>query len=101
MPFENLTQLYAGCLTLAERCALGITANLDHLRATAETAIGIVTALHPHIGYAQAGAAAQKALVTGRTVADIVLAQELLMQADLDGILRPEALARSGSRNSR
>ncbi|MEU6018299.1 aspartate ammonia-lyase [Streptomyces sp. NPDC047515] len=98
--FESLTQLRAGCLTLAERCVRGITANRDHLRATVENTIGIVTALNPHIGYAQAGAAAQEALVTGRTVADIVLAQGLLTQADLDDILRPEALVRSGSRSS-
>ncbi|MFE6019336.1 hypothetical protein ACFQ6O_22215 [Streptomyces sp. NPDC056441] len=40
---------------------------------------------------AQASAAAQEALVTGRTVADIVLAPGLLTQANLDDILRPEA----------
>ncbi|WP_323187776.1 MULTISPECIES: hypothetical protein [unclassified Streptomyces] len=97
----DLTQLHAGCLTLAERCALGITTDRDHLRATVENTIGNVTALNPHIGYAQASAAAQETLVTGRAVADIVLAQGLLTQADLDNILRPQSLARSGSRNSR
>ncbi|MFF1505073.1 hypothetical protein ACFVZR_35775 [Streptomyces sp. NPDC058316] len=56
-----------------------------------ENTIGIVTALNPHIGYARASAAAQEALVTGRTVADIVLAPGLLTQANLDDILRPEA----------
>ncbi|MFF2963847.1 hypothetical protein ACFVT1_34220 [Streptomyces sp. NPDC057963] len=56
-----------------------------------ENTIGIATALNPHIAYAQANAAAQEALVTGRTVADIALAPGLLTQANLDDILRPEA----------
>ncbi|MEV7422586.1 hypothetical protein [Streptomyces sp. NPDC091212] len=51
--------------------------------------------------YAQASAAAQEAPVTDRAVADIVLTQGLLTQADHDDILRPEALVPSGSCGSR
>ena len=52
--FKSVTHLRAGCLTLAERCVSGITANREHLRRGVENSIGIVTALNPYIGYANA-----------------------------------------------
>ncbi|ARF53310.1 aspartate ammonia-lyase [Streptomyces gilvosporeus] len=90
--FESTAQLRAGCLTLTERCVNGITANRDHLRAVVHGTIGIITALTPRIGYAQASAAAQEALATHSSVADVVLAHKLLTRAELDRILRPETL---------
>ncbi|MGR4854462.1 aspartate ammonia-lyase [Streptomyces sp. LARHCF252] len=90
---ENLSHLHAGCLTLTERCVNGITANRDHLRAVVDNTIGIITALTPHIGYSQASAAAQEALATNSSVADVVRARKLLAPDDLDRILRPENLA--------
>ena len=38
--FQSLTHLRAGCLTLAERCVRGITANPAHLRRMVEHSIG-------------------------------------------------------------
>src|ERR671928_1412708 len=49
---KSVTHLRNGCLTLAERCVKGITANRERLRASVEQSIGIVTALNPYIGYA-------------------------------------------------
>src|SRR5690606_23846662 len=56
--FKSITHLRHGCLTLAERCVRGITANRERLRAMVENSIGIVTALNPYIGYANATAVA-------------------------------------------
>src|ERR1700732_3179593 len=50
--FKSVNHLRTGCLTLAERCVSGITANRQHLRRGVERSIGIVTALNPYIGYA-------------------------------------------------
>lgn len=91
--FESIGQLRAGCLTLAERCVVAITANRDHMRAVAHRTIGIITALTPRIGYTQASAAAQEALATHSSIADVVLAHKLLTRAELDRLLRPEVLA--------
>jgi aspartate ammonia-lyase len=91
--FESLAHLRAGCLTLAERCVRGITANHEHLRYLVEHSAGIVTALNPHIGYTQATQVAQEAMVTGRSVYDLVLDKGLLSKESLDEILRPESLA--------
>jgi aspartate ammonia-lyase len=91
--FESLAHLRAGCLTLAERCVRGITSNHEHLRHLVERSAGIATALNPHIGYTQATQVAQEAMVTGRSVYDLVLDKGLLSKESLDEILRPESLA--------
>jgi aspartate ammonia-lyase len=92
--FKSVSHLRNGCLTLAERCVKGITANKDHLRATVENSIGIVTALNPYIGYANATAVAQEAHASGGSVYEIVLRRGLLSKQQLDEILRPEVLTR-------
>jgi aspartate ammonia-lyase len=90
--FNSLIYLRQGCLTLAERCVRGITANREHLRRSVEHSIGVVTALNPYIGYENATAIAKEAHATGASVYDLVLAKGLLTQAQLDDILRPEIL---------
>jgi len=92
--FKSLKHLHAGCLTLAERCVKGITANREHLRRSVENSIGIVTALNPRIGYANATAVAQEALITGKSVYDLVLEKGLLSKSELDEILQPEFLTK-------
>ena len=92
--FKSVTHLRNGCLTLAERCVKGITANEAHLRASVENSIGIVTALNPYIGYANATAVAMEAHASGGRVYDIVLARGLLSEQELDEILKPEVLTR-------
>ena len=95
--FESLTHLRNGCLMLAERCVRGITANRERLQEHMERSIGIVTALNPHIGYANATEIAQEALRTGRSVGDLVLERKLLTKEQLASILRPESLTRPNS----
>lgn len=90
--FKSIQHLAAGCRTLADRCVRGIKANVDQLRESVERSIGIVTALNPYIGYANATEIARTALVTGERVYDLVLAKGLLSKADLDRILDPLAL---------
>ena len=92
--FKSVSHLRNGCLTLADRCVAGITANTEHLRASVANSIGIVTALNPYIGYAHATAVAQEAHASGGSVYDIVLARKLLTKQQLDQILRPETLTR-------
>src|SRR5436853_1236051 len=90
--FKSVTHLRNGCLTLAERCVKGITANRERLRSLVDNSIGIVTALNPYIGYANATQVAQEALSTGRSVADLVLEKNLLSRERLDAILQPDVL---------
>ncbi|NPT61892.1 aspartate ammonia-lyase [Paraburkholderia elongata] len=90
--FKSVGHLRNGCLTLADKCVNGITANEQHLRSIVENSIGIVTALNPYIGYTNATAVAQEALLTGRSVYQLVLDKGLLSQAKLDEVLQPEKL---------
>ncbi|MGB8419202.1 aspartate ammonia-lyase [Paraburkholderia sp.] len=90
--FKSVTHLRNGCLTLAERCVKGITANEARLRASVENSIGIVTALNPYIGYANATSVAMEAHASGGRVYDIVLERGLLSEQQLDEILKPEVL---------
>ena len=92
--FKSITHLRNGCLTLAERCVKGITANRERLRATVENSIGVVTALNPYIGYANATQVAQEALATGRSVAELVLEKKLLSKERLAEILQPDVLTK-------
>jgi len=90
--FKSVSHLRAALLTLAERCVRGITVNRDALRQSVQNSIGLVTALNPYIGYANATEIAQEALLTGAGVYDLVLARQLLTSEQLDQILRPEVL---------
>ncbi len=90
--FDNLVYLRQGCVTLAERCVKGITANREHLDKLLQSSIGIVTALNPLIGYENATSVAMEAHATGRSVAEIVLERGLLTKEQLDEVLRPEVL---------
>ncbi len=92
--FKSIAHLAAGCHTLADRCVKGITANREYLKSTVNRSIGLVTALNPIIGYANATDVAREALATGGRVADIVLARGLMTKAELDEVLRPEVLTR-------
>ncbi len=92
--FKSIAHLAAGCRTLADRCVKGITANREYLKSTVDRSIGLVTALNPIIGYANATDVAREALATGGSVAEIVLARGLMTQAELDEVLRPEVLTR-------
>jgi aspartate ammonia-lyase len=90
--FKSIQHLAAGCKILADRCVRGIVANHEQLRASVERSIGVVTALNPYIGYANATKIAREALETGARVYDLVLAKGLLSKSDLDRILDPLAL---------
>ena len=92
--FKSVTHLRNGCLTLAERCVKGITANRERLRASVEHSIGVVTALNPYIGYSNATEVAQQALSTGKSVYELVLEKKLLPKEKLDAILQPDILTR-------
>lgn len=91
---NSLIYLRRACLTLAERCVRGITANQEHLQQIVANSIGLVTALNPYIGYENATRVAKEAHASGRGVAEIVLEMGLLTKAELDEILKPEILTR-------
>ena len=85
--FASLQHLARAAVVLAEKCVDGITANADMLRSRVADSIGLVTALSPVIGYENATAVAQEALLSGRGVAEIVETRGLLDRAAIDALL--------------
>ncbi len=90
--FKSTGHLSRGCLILADKCVDGITANRERLEASVLGSIGIVTALNPIIGYANATEVAAEAHRTGKGVAELVEARGLMTAEALAEVLRPEAL---------
>ena len=88
--FQSMNMLRRACLTLADKCVSGITANRERCRELVENSIGLVTALNPHIGYEKSAEIAKEAMATGRSVYDIVLEREYLSREELEDILKPE-----------
>jgi aspartate ammonia-lyase len=87
--FNSLDMLRRGCMTLADKCIRGITANQDVCRSMVEKSIGVVTALNPYIGYEKSTEIAHEAMLTHKTVYDIVLEKGYLTKTQLDDILSP------------
>lgn len=92
--FKSALHLTNGCRVLADHCVSGITANRDQLRESVERSIGIVTALNPYIGYANATEVAAEAFRSGRGVAEVVIERGLMSPEQLAEVLRPEVLTR-------
>jgi aspartate ammonia-lyase len=90
--FKSLSHLSAACRTLNDRCVQGIQADVARARRLLDESTALVTALTPVLGYARSAEIALDALATGKTVLDLVLERGWLTRAQLDEILRPEAL---------
>ncbi|WP_284759566.1 aspartate ammonia-lyase [Agrobacterium sp. fls2-241-TYG-188a] len=90
---DSIAQLSAACVTLAERCVDGITANVEIMARRLDESLGLATALNPLIGYYAATEVAREALLSGRTVAQVVLEKGYLSAEQLSAALKPELLA--------
>ncbi|XXF76210.1 aspartate ammonia-lyase [Myxococcaceae bacterium GXIMD 01537] len=92
--FENLKWLTAAISTLRENCVTGITANKERLSRQLASFVGVITALIPHIGYAEATRLAREALATNADIADLVVSEGLLTRERVTKLLAPEHLTR-------
>lgn len=81
--FQSLSYLKNAMNTLRLNAIQGLTANVDRAKAVLDGSLGTVTALAPHIGYANASMVAKTALKEGKTVNQVVLEKKLLSEADL------------------
>jgi aspartate ammonia-lyase len=86
----GLTLLRNAAIILNSRCIAGIEANRERCLAYVQNSIGLVTALNPLLGYEKSAAIAKEALVTNRSVYELVLEKNLLSKIQLDDILKPE-----------
>jgi fumarate hydratase class II len=97
---HNLLQsidLLANAMThLEEKAVRAFTVNREHLTAALERNPMLVTALVPHLGYERAAAIAKQAYAEGRPIRELAGELTDLPAAELDRLLDPRRLTRSG-----
>jgi aspartate ammonia-lyase len=89
---NSMRMLCKACTMLEERCIVGIEADRERCANLLNISIGSITALVPHIGYSNASRIAQTSLHTGSTVRDLILAEGLLSEEELDDLLSPQSM---------
>ena len=77
-------------------CVSGITADTARCRTFAETSMGIVTVLNPHIGYAAAAEVVKEHLASGKPIVRIVLDKRLLTEDELKRIFELQKMTEPG-----
>ncbi|MBZ4488570.1 aspartate ammonia-lyase [Microbacterium sp. cx-55] len=91
--FQSITWMRQAMWTLRVNCVEGITANRDRLGSMVGSSVGVITALTPFIGYAAAAALAKTALLTHRSVADLVVEAGLMSREEVIKQLSPARLS--------
>lgn len=91
---DSIRQLSRAMSMLKNRCVIGITANRDRCAELVNNSIGLITALNPYIGYDNATRIAKEALVSGRSVLELVREEGLLDEVRLESLLSPQAMTR-------
>ncbi|MBT9282623.1 MAG: aspartate ammonia-lyase [Hydrogenibacillus schlegelii] len=89
---QSIGWLTRALQAFASKCVAGIRANEDRLRQYVETSLSLAAALVPVLGYEKATEVAQKAHQEGRTIREVVLAEKLLTEDEVDDLLNPEQL---------
>lgn len=92
--FQSLTHLAKVSRILLSRCIVGITANEQRLYESVTGSIGIITALSPYLGYTASARIAKTALVSGRSIPELVVEQGLMAASQVADLLAPEALVK-------
>ncbi|HWR86140.1 MAG TPA: aspartate ammonia-lyase [Rhodoglobus sp.] len=90
---QPLAWMTNACYTLRVNCVDGIVANVDRLTAQVGSSVGVVTALTPYIGYAEAAALAHEALTTNASIAELVVGNGLMSADEVARVLAPERLS--------
>ena len=80
------------CVSFANHCVAGITANEERIRTHLNQSLMLVTALNPHIGYHRAAKIAQYAYAYGTSLKEAAVATGLVSAQDFDQWVDPEKM---------
>ena len=81
-----------GCLSFAERCAVGIEPRREVIDRHLQNSLMLVTALSPKLGYDKAAEIAKRAHASGKTLREAAIELGLLSGEEFDATVRPEAM---------
>jgi fumarate hydratase class II len=93
---ESIALLTNACTVFADKCIVGIEANVERLRSYAESSPSIGTALNPYLGYEVTAEIVKESTRTGRSIREIVRKRKLMSDAELDRALDVEAMTKGG-----
>jgi aspartate ammonia-lyase len=93
---HSSTILRNSMVALRTRTIDGIEADVERCRELLERSTAAATSLSPYIGYAKTAEIAKAAVVSGRSIRDLVLERGLMNEAQLDRVLSVEAMTRPG-----
>ncbi|MEY2446604.1 MAG: fumarate hydratase, class [Acidimicrobiaceae bacterium] len=80
----------------ADKCIVGIEANVDRLKELAESSPSLGTALNPYIGYDKAAELVKKSVKTGRSIRELVREEGLMTDEELDTALDVLGMTKGG-----
>ncbi len=94
--FQSIDTLAYAAKTFVDNCVMGITANEERCRQLVDNSVGIITAICPHVGYKKASELAKEAIISEKSVRELVLSKGLLGEKDIDRILDPKHMTEPG-----
>lgn len=94
--FQSVDTLAYAVETFVDNCVEGITANEKRCSELVENSVGTVTAICPHIGYANAAAIAKEAIKTGVSIRKLILDKKILTKEELNEILDVKNMTEPG-----
>ena len=93
---QSISLLANAAQVFADKCVVGIVADVERARDLVERNIIVVTALNPHIGYDRGAVAAKEAFATGRNVADVVVEKGWLTREQVIELLDIKRMTEGG-----
>jgi fumarate hydratase class II len=89
---HSVDLLSDSCRSFADRCVVGLEANIGAISSHLENSLMLVTALNRHIGYDAAAKIAKNAHERGITLRESALELEYLTNEQFDEWVRPEEM---------
>nr|WGD72352.1 aspartate ammonia-lyase [Bacillus subtilis] len=93
---QSISIMNNGFRSFTDNCLKGIEANEKRLKQYVEKSAGVITAVNPHLGYEAAARIAREAIMTGQSVRDLCLQDDVLTEEELDIILNPYEMTKPG-----
>ncbi len=95
---QSIEILANAAVAFRKSCIEGLEADSERARSLLEKNVVVVTALNPKLGYDAASRVAAQALASGRSVREVVLAEGLMDERELDAALDLQSMTRGGRR---
>lgn len=95
---ESVRLLTNASVLFADSCVAGVRADEARCRAYAESSPSIGTSLTPYVGYEKAAELVKASMATGRSIRELVRAEGLMTDEELDRALDVLGMTRGGVR---